>query len=202
MAQPVNRVTAAPDEPAGQFRTSFATAALVDSNLNADEVINIKRLPSVAELRAVAKANGFVVEKIVLGSARITAVYKNTSNQSHTVCYQFPQEASRPPQPTVPTVAAVVPVPAPAYVIPTAISPEVVPADGYPNYVMPVYYPGYYPWFSGRGIDAYSRYRFHGYRGYDGGINRTGPYGAGNNRSGPNNGGSRRGGSPAVPRRF
>ena len=57
---------------------SAATATLANSNLAPDEIISIRRLPSVAESKAAAGAQGLVVEKIVLTDAQITAVYRNT----------------------------------------------------------------------------------------------------------------------------
>ena len=101
-AQSVNQVPKPSDQPVGEVPTSAATvisaatATLVKSNLAPDEIISIRRLPHVAELKAAAGAQGLVVGKIVLTDAQITAVYRNTSNQSHTVCYQFLQAIDSP----------------------------------------------------------------------------------------------------------
>ncbi len=184
-AQSLNQVPKSPDQPAGQIPSSIATATLIDLKLNPDEVINIKRLPSVAELAAVARAHGLVIEKIVLTNAQITAVYKDQSNQFHTVCYQFPQEISSQPASAMATVAAVAPALAvtPTFVSPAPIAAEAVPADDYAAYGEPIYYSGYspYPWFGS--IPAYSRAGLHAYRGYHVGSYRSATYHGGSYRS-------------------
>jgi hypothetical protein len=204
-AQSVNQVPKPSDQPVGEVPTSAATvisaatATLVNSNLAPDEIISIRRLPSVAELKAAAGAQGLVVEKIVLTDAQITAVYRNTSNQSHTVCYQFLQAIDSQPQSTIPATAAVapvlVPVPTPAPVSQAMVSSEAIPEDDYPTFAEPVYYPGYYPlpWFGG--VSVNSRVGSHAYRGYYGGTYRGATYHGGTYRGATYRGGTYRGGT-------
>ncbi len=215
-AQSAVQIPKSTGDPVGPIPTSVATAALVDSKLDPDETISVKRLPSVAELMTIAGAHGLVVEKIVLSNAEITAVYRSAGNQLHTVCYQFPPIVINQPQPLAPMPAPAVFLPAPApapvpeitpvVVSQPAISPMPVPADGYVAYYDPVCYPGYYPWPYSWGTYAGYRSRSHGHGGYGGwsslgGASRGGSYSGGVPRNSTSRGGTSRG-SGSLPGRL
>jgi len=140
-----------------------APAVVVNPTPTPNQVIYLPQLPSATALANAAVAQGISVEQINHLSTQITVVYKYSSGQTNTVCYQLLSAAVAAPAIAGPTTVAV---PAQTTVIYGTPAPAYQAYPGY--YYDPYYYP--WPWFAPVAVSL--GFGFHGgyYGGYSGGY--------------------------------